>query len=83
MVELLLDHGADINRKDPKGRTPLLHAMLWNNDQIVEFLLLYDVDPDAESHDGLTPLKLANQKCREDWAKILRRKRDERKSSRS
>ncbi|GIK06564.1 hypothetical protein Aspvir_002214 [Aspergillus viridinutans] len=82
-VRLLLAHGADINRKDSEGQTPLLYAMLQGYDHLVELLLLYDVDPDAERHDGLSPLKLANEINREDWAQKLREKRDERKSSRS
>ncbi|KAF7116165.1 hypothetical protein CNMCM5793_004185 [Aspergillus hiratsukae] len=81
-VRLLLDHGVDVNRKDSKGRTPLLCAMLRKRESIVKVLLNYDVDPDAESDDGLTPLKLANRKNREDWARKLRRKRNGRKSSR-
>jgi hypothetical protein len=29
MVELLCDHGADLEALDPQGRTPLVHARMW------------------------------------------------------
>ncbi|GAQ12244.1 hypothetical protein ALT_9565 [Aspergillus lentulus] len=82
VVRFLLENGADINRKDSEGQTPLLYAMLEAYDHLVELLLLYDVDPDAERYDGLTPLKLANEINREDWAQKLRAKRDKHKLSR-
>ncbi|KAG2003902.1 hypothetical protein GB937_009265 [Aspergillus fischeri] len=83
VVRWLLENGADINRKDSKGQTPLLYAMLETHDHLVELLLLYDVDPDAERYDGLTPLKLANELNREDWAQKLRAKRGKHKLSQS
>lgn len=79
VVRWLLENGADINRKDSRGQTPLLYAMLEAHDHLVELLLLYDVDPDAERYDGLTPLKLASETNREDWAQKLRAKRDKHK----
>ncbi|KAH1690290.1 hypothetical protein KXV68_004810 [Aspergillus fumigatus] len=79
VVRWLLENGADINRKDSRGQTPLLYAMLEAHDHLVELLLLYDVDPDAERYDGLTPLKLASEINREDWAQKLRAKRDKHK----
>ncbi|GIC92279.1 ankyrin repeat domain-containing protein [Aspergillus udagawae] len=83
MVRLLLAHGADVNRKNSEGQTPLLYAMLQRKDEIVDFLLLYDVDPDAECHYGLRPLWEAYRQNRGDWAKILWRKYKKRESSRS
>ncbi|KAF4168829.1 hypothetical protein CNMCM6936_000774 [Aspergillus lentulus] len=80
MVRLLLAHGADVNRKDSKGRTPLLYAIYQHYDHIVKLLLLYDVDPDAETHSGMTPLKLAKHYNRVDWVQKLTEKRAERKS---
>ncbi|GFF37925.1 isoform 5 of ankyrin repeat domain-containing protein 17 [Aspergillus udagawae] len=83
MVRLLLAHGADVNRKNSEGQTPLLYAMLQRKDEIVDFLLLYDVDPDAKCHYGLRALWEAYRQNRRDWAKILCRKYKERESSRS
>ncbi|KAH1497859.1 hypothetical protein KXV92_000159 [Aspergillus fumigatus] len=79
VVRWLLENGADINRKDSRGQTPLLYAMLEAHDHLAELLLLYDVDPDAERYDGLTPLKLASEINWEDWAQKLRAKRDKHK----
>jgi ankyrin repeat protein len=81
MVRFLLAHGADADRKDSEGQTPLLYAMLQRKDEIVDVLLLYDVDPNAECHYGLTPLSVAYRQNRADWSRKLREKREKRKST--
>lgn len=39
MVELLLQFGADINRQDYHGRTPLHHCILKKNDSLATYLI--------------------------------------------
>lgn len=39
MVELLLQFGADINRSDHRGRTPLHHCICSGNNELAKFLL--------------------------------------------
>jgi len=39
MLELLLQFGADINRQDYHGRTPLHHCILKKNDGLAKYLL--------------------------------------------
>ncbi|KAL0307469.1 UNVERIFIED_CONTAM: ADP-ribosylation factor GTPase-activating protein AGD2 [Sesamum angustifolium] len=39
MLELLLQLGADINKRDLHGRTPLQHCILKGNNQMAKFLL--------------------------------------------
>lgn len=62
MVEFLLEHGADINSRDPEGQQPMHLASLQGNEAILRFLL----DDDNCSHvdtgddDGMTPLHLAS-----------------------
>jgi ankyrin repeat protein len=36
---LLLDEGADINAKDDEGTTPLLAAIIWQCDEVLDILL--------------------------------------------
>lgn len=39
MVELLMQLGADINKCDLQGRTPLQHCILKGNNEMAKFLL--------------------------------------------
>ncbi|KAK0705582.1 ankyrin repeat-containing domain protein, partial [Lasiosphaeris hirsuta] len=39
IAKLLLQHGADVNAKDPEGRTPLCTAVTRRNREMVQFLL--------------------------------------------
>lgn len=39
MLELLLQFGADINKLDCRGRTPLHHCICTGNNQLAKFLL--------------------------------------------
>lgn len=39
MLELLLQFGADINKSDYHGRTPLHHCICTGNNQLAKFLL--------------------------------------------
>ena len=37
-AKLLLDAGADVNAKDARGETPLMHAMERNHTEVIEIL---------------------------------------------
>lgn len=39
MLELLLQFGADINKQDAHGRTPLHHCVVMGNNSLAKFLL--------------------------------------------
>jgi ankyrin repeat protein len=56
-VQMLLDQGANANRRNDAGAT----ALLWAADQpaAVRILLEHGADPNIRSADGLTPLLLA------------------------
>ena len=60
VVELLLDRGADIARRDSAGWTPLHHAVARNARQsVIELLLQRGADTTAADSRGWTPLHQA------------------------
>jgi hypothetical protein len=58
-VRALLDSGADINRRDPSGATPLMMAAGYGYDEIVNLLLDRGADARAQLADGANALALA------------------------
>ncbi len=73
LTGLLLKHGADPDRQDWSGKTPLHHAVTKNR-KLVELLLAHAPNLAAKSRDGETPLeyarrlkKLAVVRLLEDW----------------
>ncbi|GMR44375.1 hypothetical protein PMAYCL1PPCAC_14570, partial [Pristionchus mayeri] len=51
-VKILVEQGADINKADPAGWTPLSEAVGANNFEIVKYLLAKKADPNPASKDG-------------------------------
>jgi len=54
-INVVLDKGADIDAKDIKGRTALMHAIPVSSD-IVELLIQRGADVNTKDNDGNTPL---------------------------
>jgi len=60
VVAVLLEHGADANRPDGVGQTPIIHATAQGEWVIVEHLLKKgSADPNVASQDGTTALMFA------------------------
>src|SRR4029077_864280 len=55
-IELLLDHGADVNFRYPtgSGNTPLMGAAIWGSKEIVELLLSRGADVSLKNKKGRT-----------------------------
>ena len=62
-VQRLLHSGANVNEKDQRGQTPLIHACLRGNasPELINTLLRAGADVDAKDRHGRTPLFLAVQ----------------------
>jgi len=59
-TQVLIDRGANINKRDKKGWTPLHHAVQNNHFEIVQFLLDNGAKVDAQRNDDYwTPLHIA------------------------
>ncbi|KAL7163034.1 hypothetical protein ACSBR2_039185 [Camellia fascicularis] len=57
MLELLLQFGADMNRCDYHGRTPLHHCIAKRNNQLAKFLLKRGARPSIKDGGGLSVLE--------------------------
>ncbi|KAH9010018.1 hypothetical protein EDB85DRAFT_2162017 [Lactarius pseudohatsudake] len=59
VAEILLEHGASVNIRGTRGRTPL-HKIIGDSDTyLVQFLLKHGADVNARQDDLTTPLHLA------------------------
>ena len=57
-MKFLIDHNADVNKKDRLGRTVLHHVVSRNYIDLAELLLDY-CDPCISDNNGKTPLDCA------------------------
>lgn len=61
LAEVLLNAGAEIERRDSKGETPLRRAVNCGQGGMVEFLLGRGADSQAADNRGQTPSAAARQ----------------------
>ncbi|HWJ47523.1 MAG TPA: ankyrin repeat domain-containing protein, partial [Candidatus Udaeobacter sp.] len=60
-VKVLIEHHADMNRKDVKGRTALMHAAAGHLSDAIPLLLENGADPNARDYEGSSALDLADK----------------------
>lgn len=66
MVELLLQHGANIHGCDSKGQTPLHHSLITGRRVIAKLLLSRGANPQAADIEGKTPAQLIEESALDD-----------------
>lgn len=59
VVSFLLDKGANIELKDPRGATPLMHAAAWRHVSTVQLLLSRGANPSVKTPKGRTALVMS------------------------
>ncbi|XAR67847.1 hypothetical protein NMG60_11002773 [Bertholletia excelsa] len=74
MVELLLQHGANVNASDSRGQTPLHYSIIRGKTPITKLLLTRGADPQVLDRDGKTPLQIVMETCDDDELHALFKK---------
>lgn len=59
-VRMLLGHGADVDRRNDRGQTPLGGVAFKGYEEIVALLLEHGADIDADNGGGMTPIMFAS-----------------------
>lgn len=73
MVKSLVSSpGADVNKTNERGSTPLLEAARFGHDDICRVLIAAGADLKAKDNDGKTALMLAVQNNHDDVVRILK-----------
>lgn len=72
IARLLIDAGADANRTNRAGQTPLMMAALFDRRSIIELLLAHGADAGHRDGSGATAADLASAQGNEDLATMLR-----------
>ncbi|UNE35905.1 ankyrin repeat domain-containing protein [Vermiphilus pyriformis] len=71
VAKLLIKWGADINRRDSQGNTPLIEANCHSDLPMVQLLINLGADVNISDNDGWTPLHCAVAKGNENAVSLL------------
>jgi len=58
-AKILIESGANVNRADANGETPLIVAVAKNNMEVIKLLLVHNADVTATDKDGMTAIMMA------------------------
>ena len=75
MVELLVEQGADVDRPDTSGNSPLMGCAFQGFRRVAELLLNHGADPKREDDEGRTAADLAEGHGHEQIARRLQEAR--------
>ncbi len=70
-VQQLVGIGVDVNKKDERGISPLMYAILFKQTDIVSYLIRNGADYRAEDKNGLTIADYAKQSKSEEIIKLV------------
>jgi len=70
-VARMLREGADANKEDHRGQTPLMAAVYWNKPEVVQLLLDKGADVNAKGMENVTPLITAVLTLEPETIKLL------------
>ena len=70
-VQQLVEIGVDVNKKDERGTTPLMYAILFNQPQIAAYLIRNGADYRAEDPNGISIQEYAEQSKSEEIIKLV------------
>ena len=62
IIDFLLLHGEDINGRDERGQTPLMHAASLDNVRTVQYLIQQNADKTCRDSEGRSALDVAMEK---------------------
>ena len=71
LITILLDHGADINGRNMKGKTPLRLAVETGHNELVQTLLQHGAQVHDKAKDGQTALMVAQARNLSDIVSLL------------
>jgi len=72
IVKALIDAGAEVNASDSRGQTALIYAAIAGNAETAKELIASGANIYMARQDGKIALTLAEEKCKNEVAKILR-----------
>jgi hypothetical protein len=71
VVDLFIKNGADINKTDTDGMTPISHASLKGHDKVVQALADNGANVNTPDNIGMTPLHRASQEGHPEVVEVL------------
>jgi ankyrin repeat protein len=71
-LEMLIDHGADVNHVSHRWRTPLIHAVWYQREKDLRVLLAHGADPTIlGTKGGGSALDIAKARRRMDFVRLM------------